>query len=146
MINIASLKKEFPMHKIGELLYLKDNYYIFTQEPKNSLSKEQVENTDFFEVMMYNNWKENEQVYFLNYLYDIVTEKFQIERHIELLYRNILYKSLEECQQIKKIIDIFRQDGHESILLSKDNYLKMLQYFSEKKYEDVEKLLKQIKQ
>ncbi len=121
MIKTYRLKKEYPGHNIGDMLYKPSNdetHYQWDTEPFETIPATTVEVfPEFFEEVI-NNWKKGDIIFFLSVSGDIIEEIFDSSRHSTLIYWGNAFREEEEAKwyqtQIAKLME-----GKDSIVINK---------------------------
>lgn len=141
MIKTYRLKKEYPGHTIGDMIYKDDGIYKWDIEPQTSLSNELVENNpDFFEEVI-GDWKAGDVIYFLSVSGEIIDEIFDPKRHSSLIYWGNAFKEENETKwyqtQIAKIMD-----GRDNIVINKNEFLQIFLSLQDNDIEKAKGLIK----
>ncbi|SRR6266403_2288306 len=144
MIKTYRLKKEYPGHNIGDMLYKPSDdstYYDWDVEPFTKVPIEIVENhSEFFEEVI-NNWKMGDKIYFLSVSGEIIDENFDSTRHIPLIYWGNAFRDENEAKwyqiQFAKLID-----GEDSIVINKKDILPIFLALQDNDIEKAKSLIK----
>lgn len=115
-MSYFKLKKDMPKHEIGDVLYLnsESEIYDWVDPPNYPLFKSIVEQDedgqDFFEELKLD-IKENDQIYYIDILGDVVEARFNNKKHLKLFLNNRIFKTLDKAVQVQeKINKIYDND------------------------------------
>lgn len=144
MIKTYRLKKEYPGHNVGDMLYKPskdDDYYDWNCEPHTKISSDVVENhPDFFEEVI-NNWKKGDIIFFLSVAGEIIDEVFDSARHTPLIYWGNAFKEEDEARwyqtQIAKLIE-----GEGGIVINKKDILPIFSALQDNDIDKAKSLIK----
>jgi hypothetical protein len=104
MVKIFQLIKPMPNHSIGDILYEKEDCYIFENFPQYILEKNMVECSDDFFKEIKNELEYGDTFYFINTLLNVIEEEYEPSKHSKLLAVGNSFKSREHA--IMKSIEI----------------------------------------
>jgi hypothetical protein len=135
------LKKEYPGHCIGDILYKKDDCYQWDVQPFIKISSEIVEGfPEFFEEFVID-WKKGDIIYFLSVSGEIIDEFFDPSRHSTIIYWGNAFRSIEEAKwyqtQIAKLTE-----GGGNIVINKNDILPIFLALQDSDVEKAKSLIK----
>lgn len=140
MERIFKLKKEYPSHRIGDLIYKANGCYNWENPPFHKVDADLVENTpEYFEEIIVN-WEKGENIYFITLNGNVIDEKFEPSRHSSLAHYGNAFKNEIIAKQMNDRVKLILSDINNVILYNED-ILKVVDLIKNKKYKEAIKEL-----
>ena len=145
MERIFKLINIYPLRRIGDLIYKKEDYYIWEIPPYHKVDKDLVENAqDYFEEIIVN-WNINEDIYFISSNGNIIKEVFEPSRHSSMIHYGNAFKSVEIANSINDKLKTLLEDNN-TVTMYDTEVIELIELLNNKEYNIViSKLNKKIK-